>query len=89
VTLWPDADAALLRELAVPFGNDAANLAAEAHRYLTTIAATARAVQQTARDRGFDWARFDWSRWVEQLNATERTLVSLARAIDPNWAALV
>jgi hypothetical protein len=89
VTLWPDGDTALLRELAVPFGKDAANLSAEAHRHLTTVAATARSVQQTARERGFDWARFDWNRWIEELNATERTLVSLASTIDPNWAALV
>ena len=84
VTLWPDADAALLRELAVPFGEDAANLGAEAHRHLTTVATTSRSVQQTPRERGFDWARFDWNRWIEELNATERTLVSLASTVDPN-----
>ena len=89
VTLWPEADTALLRELAVPFGKDAANLAAEAHRHLSTLAATARSVQQTPRGRGFEWARFDWNRWIEELNATERTLVSLASTVDPNWAALV
>lgn len=89
VILWPDADAALLRELAVPFGTAAANLGAEAHRHLGTIAAMVREVQQTPRERGYQWNRFDWSRWIAELDATERTLTSLATVVDPHWAALV
>lgn len=45
-------------KLAASFGQNAANLAAEAHRHLTTIAELAKSVQQTSRERGFDWRKF-------------------------------
>jgi hypothetical protein len=54
VTLWPDGDSARVRTLAATFGMTAAQLAAEAHRHLMTVAESPRSVQQTPRQLGFE-----------------------------------
>lgn len=89
VTLWPESDPAMLRNLAASFGMTPANLGAEAYRHLATIAERAKSVQHTPRAKGFDWSKFDWSRWSRALEGAERCLVSLATAIEPDWRSMV
>lgn len=89
VVLWPASDATHLRSLSAAFGMRAASLGAEAHSYLNTIHHLVQNVQNTPPTLGFDWRKFDWEHWRKTLQALERTLLSLATEVEPEWRSMV
>jgi hypothetical protein len=83
VSLWPESDAQELKSLAVSFGPQATELAAEASRHLATIRELAIGVQQTPTSMGVDWNKFPWNRWSSAIQGAERCLLSVVSIIEP------
>jgi hypothetical protein len=76
-TLFSDNDLDALSAAAARLGAATAETAAEAVQHMRWLRDRAQEVRSVPRERGFDWGRFNWSRWTQHYVGARNALQAL------------